>query len=76
MSLTFFSQEYESNNCKKIEVNLSMMKKILVGYTALDVKESLRNKRQKECIIYLEKMTGRLTMFVVLMLTGKDKNNF
>ena len=49
-----------------------MKKKILVGYTALDVKESLRNKRQKECIIYLEKMTGWLTMIVVLLLTGKD----
>ena len=49
-----------------------MKKKISVGYTALDVKESLRNKRQKECIIYLEKMTGWLTMIVVLLLTGKD----
>ena len=69
-SLAF--QENESNNCEKIDADLSMMKKISQGYTALDVKESLRNKRQKECIIYLEKMTGRLTMVLVLILTGID----
>lgn len=62
-------KKYESNKCEKIEADLSMKKKISVGYKALDVKESLRNKRQKECIIYLEELTGWLTMIVVLLLT-------